>query len=162
VFNEESHIDKTWYKEYARYEAGAEGYEISNYGRVKNEKNENIVKGALIPQTFYRQIGMNGNQYSLTKLVAMTWSYNENPDENTVVDHIEGSYNQELKDNYRAENMRWVSPSENQKARLGQHAGEYDELQQVYDEEMKLFKVVLRVLPANEPRKPESNFVRFL
>ena len=71
MFNEESHIDKTWYKEYARYEAGAEGYEISNYGRVKNVKNRNILKGATVNE--YRKIAMNGKFYSLTKLVAMTW-----------------------------------------------------------------------------------------
>ena len=69
----------------------------------------------------------------------MTWSSNENPDKNTMVDHIVGSLTQELKDNYCAETMRWVSRSQNQKAIPGQHAGDYDE-SQVYDEEMKLYR----------------------
>jgi hypothetical protein len=138
VFNDESHKDKTWYKEYVKYKAGAEGYEISKYGRVKNVKKGNIVKGA--NRQRYRQICMNRILYSLTKLVAMTWSYNENLDKNTVVDHIKGSHNQELRDNYCAENMRWVSPSKNQKARRGQRAGVY--VVQVYDEEMKLYRCI--------------------
>ena len=138
VYNDEGHKDETWYKNYGRYKAGAEGYEISNYGRVKNVKNRNILKGATVNE--YRKIAMNGKFYSLTKLVAMTWSYNENLDKNTVVDHIKGSHNQELRDNYCAENMRWVSPSKNQKARRGQRAGVY--VVQVYDEEMKLYRCI--------------------
>jgi hypothetical protein len=95
------------------------------------------VKGALQISYGYRLIRMNGKVYFFTKLVAMTWSYNENPDENTMVDHIMGSQTQDLKDNYCVENMRWVSPSQNQLAIRGQHAGDYE--LQVYDEEMKLF-----------------------
>jgi hypothetical protein len=71
VYNDEGHKHETWYKNYGRYKAGAEGYEISNYGRVKNVKNRNILKGATVNE--YRKIAMNGKFYSLTKLVAMTW-----------------------------------------------------------------------------------------
>ena len=49
------------------------------------------MKGALQISYGYRLIRMNGKVYFFTKLVAMTWSYNENPDENTMIDHIMGS-----------------------------------------------------------------------
>ena len=93
-------------------------YEISNLGRVKNSKTGQILDPE-VGGNGYKQVSLKfkdtqkfKKQY-IHRLVAQYWLVNPNPEARMEVNHK----NLDRTDN-RAENLEWVTPSENQKHRL--------------------------------------------
>lgn len=96
---------------------GYEGlYQVSNYGRVKslknksNHKNELIMKQAIV--CGYKKICLSKNSiqkmYSVHRLVAI--AFIKNPLNKEEVNHKDGN-----KQNNKANNLEWVTSSENMK-----------------------------------------------
>lgn len=79
-------------------------YEVSNLGRLRNSVTKEIYNGY---QNNKGYIVITSNQYLMHRLVLSTFDPREDAD-NLFVDHINGKRN----DN-RLENLRWVSPIEN-------------------------------------------------
>ena len=94
---------------------GAPGYEVSNFGRIRNVKvkTKRILAGFLNRKKHpYRQVilTLNGNPkaFRVCRLVAMAFVANPDPINKLFVDHIDGD---PLNDN--ASNLRWVTHEEN-------------------------------------------------
>ena len=87
-----------------------ENYFISNFGNVKNNKTNKIMKQCNHRQG-YKKIGLtkNGNRkmFLIHRLVAL--AFLENPDNKPKVDHID-----ENKANNNVKNLRWATVQENQ------------------------------------------------
>ena len=95
----------------------APNYEVSNLGRVRNKKTRRILNPGVYGATGYKQVNMaipaEGNKQRkryIHRLVAI--AFVPNPDNKREVDHINGD-----KTDNRAENLEWVTSSENQKRR---------------------------------------------
>lgn len=86
-----------------------EGYSVSNEGNVRCDKTGYIFVGE-ISNAGYKRINLNKTKkhYSVHRLVAK--AFVPNPDNKSVVNHIDGN-----KTNNRADNLEWVTPSENDK-----------------------------------------------
>ena len=76
---------------------------------IRKKKNQKIVKEGLMNNDYVR-VYLNGDLYYKHKLVAMHFIENDSPLIKTEVDHI----NHDRSD-YHLENLRWCSPSQNQR-----------------------------------------------
>lgn len=85
-----------------------ENVRISNLGRVK--RNRKLRRAKSYDQEGYERITIKGKTYRLHRLVAELFCENPNPEEYTVVDHINA-----IKNDNRAENLRWCTPAMNTK-----------------------------------------------
>ena len=86
-----------------------ENYEISNFGRVRNMKTNNIIKPDKEEKGYCRlSIKVNGKKkhFPIHRLVAI--AFIPNPDNKEQVDHIDND-----KSNNRVDNLQWVSNKEN-------------------------------------------------
>ena len=75
-------------------------FKVSNMGRLKNRF------GKLIHGT--ENVYISISNYGLHRIVALTWIYNDDPDNKVYVNHIDGN-----KLNNQVSNLEWVSQSEN-------------------------------------------------
>lgn len=95
----------------------APNYEVSNMGRVRNNTTKRVLNPGAQGATGYKQVNIvtvnsNGKQQKryIHRLVAI--AFIPNPKNKREVDHINGD-----KLDNRAENLDWVTSSENQKRR---------------------------------------------
>lgn len=79
-------------------------YEISNYGRIKN--NNKIIK-PYIHNKGYLRVAIKGKHYLVHRLVAIMFIPNNNI-EKKQVNHIDGN-----KQNNKVDNLEWVTSKEN-------------------------------------------------
>ena len=89
------------------------GYEVSNFGRVKNLKTNNIIKPDKEEKGYCRlSVKINGvkKHFAIHRLVAL--AFIPNPLNKPQVDHIDNN-----KSNNHVSNLRWVSNKENAQAR---------------------------------------------
>ena len=91
------------------YDGKELNYSVSNLGRVKNNKNEYILKGGM--QNGYHSVSIpispgNNKHFRVNRLVAQTFI--PNLDNKPYVNHIDGN-----KLNNNVENLEWVTASEN-------------------------------------------------
>jgi hypothetical protein len=75
--------------------------------RIRKIGKENFIAESITPNGYY-QASINGITQPKHRLIAFQWIPNDNPNVNIHIDHI----NRNKQDN-RIENLRWVSPSEN-------------------------------------------------
>lgn len=95
----------------------APNYEVSNMGNVRNKKTKRVLNPGAYGATGYKQVNIavpskNNKQIKkyIHRLVAL--AFVPNPENKREVDHINGN-----KLDNRAENLEWVTSSENQKRR---------------------------------------------
>ena len=90
---------------------GYDNYEISSFGRVRNNKTSRIMK-LNIDKDGYRVIGLcNDNKQKYQKVHRLVaFAFLEKNDEDTEVDHMDHN-----KANNMLNNLRWVSRSGNQR-----------------------------------------------
>lgn len=90
----------------------ADGYFISNYGRVCSRRKDPsvILKAKIIPNG-YVQVNLSGSTGRIYRYVhrLVAQAFLDNPDNLPQVNHIDGR-----KTNNRIDNLEWVSISENQ------------------------------------------------
>ena len=92
---------------------GFENYSVSNFGRVRNNATDKILKPIIDVHGYYIvSLRSDGNTYTkkIHKLVAECFI--DNPYNKTCVDHIDN-----CKTNNNIANLRWVTLKENQKNR---------------------------------------------
>lgn len=83
-------------------------YEISDWGEIRNLKTQRILKTSnRINNMGYLRVRILGKEYLVHRLVAQTFIIN--PKNKPQVNHIDGD-----KTNNKAENLEWVTNSENQ------------------------------------------------
>jgi hypothetical protein len=86
-------------------------YQVSNQGRVRNKKTGRVLKAS--PQNMgYSQVSLyiegQVKRLLVSRLVALGFVDNDNPDYKVYVDHKNGD-----KTDNRAVNLRWCTPSQN-------------------------------------------------
>lgn len=87
-----------------------EFYEVSNYGRVRNKKKQNLIVGDVNNFGYYRVCLYMPFKKRVFRhrLVALHFIVNDSPDTKTQVNHIDGD-----KSNNIESNLEWVTPSDN-------------------------------------------------
>lgn len=95
---------------------GYEGdYLVSDQGRIWSFKTKRFLKPADNGHG-YKMVVLSKNgktkNFSVHKLVALVFVANEQPEITTEIDHIDFD-----RSNNKANNLRWVTPSENRKRR---------------------------------------------
>ena len=89
---------------------GHDDYEINvQYPyEIRRKDNERVVKRRINKVSGYWEVALNGKTYYLHRLIAKQFIPNPNPQEFTVVDHINHD-----KTDYHIENLRWTSQRNN-------------------------------------------------
>jgi len=86
---------------------GYKNYYVSNFGRVKNVKNERILKQTIGTTGYFTlRLGRNSPNQRVHRLVA--FAFCANPDNRKCVDHIDGN---KLNNNFN--NLRWCTNFQN-------------------------------------------------
>ena len=93
-------------------------YEILNeYPFTIRRKYDNYEPVETFNKDGYPEIALKGNHYRKYRIIALQFIENDDPKHKIQVDHINHN-----KSDYHIENLRWVTPSENQLNRTG-HKG---------------------------------------
>ena len=82
-----------------------EAYAVSDDGRVWSNKTQKWLSQAT-SSNGYKTVRLHGKTFSVHRLVAGAWC--ENPCDKPFVNHVDGN-----KSNNSADNLEWVTPSEN-------------------------------------------------
>lgn len=85
---------------------------IESTGRLRNSKTQRWLKGGVNKGYHFYSLYFKGKQYILYthRVVAEYFVKNDNPEEKTIVHHIDGD---KLNNNYL--NLQWISPREHNK-----------------------------------------------
>lgn len=98
------------------------GYEVSNYGRVRNMQTMHIWTWQ--KRHLYPAVHIKGKNYHIHRIVALNFVINTKPDEHTVVNHLDNNYW-----NPRADNLEWTTTKLNiaHSMKQGRHTSQTSE-----------------------------------
>ena len=102
---------------------------INNNSYVIRNKNTKQVLKETVNKDGYHQIGLHGKTYGIHRIVALQWIENDDVEHKIQVDHIN-----HIRDDNRIENLRWVTPSDNQKNQTKHKGVVYDYVDELSDE----------------------------
>ena len=80
--------------------------------RIRRVGSDKFIAETLNKYNGYVYVKLNGKNYRKHRIVAKEFCYNDDKENKTQVDHVDRN-----KTNNHYENLRWVTPSENQKNR---------------------------------------------
>lgn len=103
-YDNNTYIDNELWKEIPYKIIDKQGYQVSNKGRFKN--NKNIVKEVFKYTTGYKRLTIDNKKYLLHRLIAFTFL--NNPKNKEFVNHKDGN-----KLNNQLENLEWSTCLEN-------------------------------------------------
>ena len=92
---------------------GHNNYSVSNFGRVRNNKTNKIVKGSINSEGYLNlDYRLDGTRHykKIHRLIAV--AFIPNPEDKPLIDHIDNN-----RTNNNAYNLRWCTSSENQQNR---------------------------------------------
>lgn len=120
---------------------GIDGFEISNYGRVRNKNTLQLHKSS-INGNGYQKVSIKSKNYPIHRLVLMSFNPIENPNDYQV-DHINGN-----RTDNRLENLRWVSNEENTLLMINNRKELNKELTRIlqnhsYDEVLEMLRKII-------------------
>ena len=128
-----------------------ENCQISTKGRIQTP-NGTITYGNKNRQG-YMTITINNNVFKVHRLVALVLIYNDDPENKTIVNHIN-----EHKDDNNVENLEWCTPSENI-----QHSQTSKKVKCEYNNEILTFDnctEVVKWIQNNIQENASENFIR--
>lgn len=105
-------------------------YEISidHYPYIIRNIKTKQVRKEVIAKDGYHQLTLHGKTYGIHRIVALQWIQNDDPENKTQVDHIN-----RIKDDNRIENLRWITPSDNQKNKISSKGIVYEYVDELSD-----------------------------
>ncbi len=103
LINENIYNDEIW-KEIPQELVSFNGYMVSSYGRVKNNKGR--ITNGYSKENDYLVVNINSKGYFIHRLVA--YVFIPNPENKPIVNHIDGN-----KQNPKLDNLEWVTYTEN-------------------------------------------------
>lgn len=83
---------------------------VNHYPYIIRRKATKYVLKEVITRDGYHNLTLNNKTYWVHKIVAIQWIENDDPEHKIQVDHIN-----HIPDDNRLENLRWITPSDNQK-----------------------------------------------
>jgi hypothetical protein len=91
---------------------GHNNYSVSNFGRVRNNKTNKIIKGSLRDGYLRIDYRLDGSRTCVPIHRLVSNAFIPNPEDKPLVDHIDNNIT-----NNNAYNLRWCTSSENQQNR---------------------------------------------
>jgi hypothetical protein len=120
---------------------GYDNYSVSDYGNVRNDQTGRILKGGINSDGYHNIIlYLNGKKtfYKIHRLVATYFCNNEN--NYNEVDHIDCN-----KINNHYKNLRWVTPSQNNRNKLKKEGTSSKYLGVLYHKRDKKWQAQIRI-----------------
>ena len=106
-------------------------YEIAlnHYPYIIRNKSTGYVRKETIQRDGYHNLTFKNKTYGVHVIVAIQWLENDDPEHKTQVDHIN-----HIPDDNRLENLRWITPSDNQKNTTRHNGVTYEFLEELSDQ----------------------------
>ncbi|KAK8853669.1 hypothetical protein M9Y10_017230 [Tritrichomonas musculus] len=104
-------------------------YEILNEYPFTIRRKDNHFEPSESYDNGYIRVNLNNKSYSKHRLVAEQFIPNDDPEHKTQVDHINKN-----RSDYHLNNLRWVTPSENQRNKTSSKSVEYEYFDEIPEE----------------------------
>ena len=116
--------------------AGYEFYEVSNFGKVRNTKNNKILKGSIRKDGYINfKLSYKGRSFNLLGHRIVAETFLQNPDNKCCINHRDFN-----KQNNNVNNLEWVTNRENMNHLSGR---QYPCIH--FDEKYNKFKIIIKI-----------------